>query len=432
VSALSVLLAWMTAAGCSREETFPLKDGGIVRTWSTTYGTNHVAPGQFLPRLNNQLPKPLQRWLEACFRDAAAPIQEISTEEPCLLLWTHPCAQLTNSMALPIIRLNVVNRTDAAGILFYPHGSWGMANERTPGYAMLSCFPRRTRILEVGVEILETGMRDWPAPSTVLHLKNPHPYGGPSWDPESLPRSQTNSGIRATLYDLGVTNRMVTNRLGRRLAQVQTWLRFEALDSAQHPLKVLNYELSDPGGNRLFVPIQKVLEKTATHSFLMALFEDEPAWRLEVETERAEGDPTVEVERVEFPGLSDPPDNDETGTQSSPMPPVKMSRAIPTLELGLYQFAAGRSPKVQLALRGCPRGVRVALERAMDESGRIWNVRETGSAGTPGSDRFRDYAMSLPGTPGASAKSMTLTLRIHRTALFEFFPPARFSAAVAQ
>ena len=418
-------------AGCSREEAFPLRDGGIVRTWSTTYGTNHVAPGQYLSRLDNQLPKPLQRWLEACFRDAAAPIQEISTVYPSLVLWTHPCAQITNSLAFPIIRLNCVNRTDTAGILYFPYGSWGLANERIRGYAVISCFPRRRRILEVGVETLETGMRDWPASSTVLHLLNPHPYNGSSWRSEPLPRSQTNSGIHATLYDLNVTSRAVTNRLGRPLTLVQTWLRFEALDAARHPLKVLNYELSDPGGNRLFVSVQKVLEQSVAHPFQAALFDDEPAWRLEVETERPENDPTAEVERVEFQGLSDPPENDVTGTQPRPMPPVKASRAIPSLELGLYQFVAGRTPRVQLGLRGCPCGVRVTLERAVDESGRIWSVTETGSSGAAGSDIFRDYLMSLPGSPAAKAKSMTLTLRIQRTALFEFFPPTRFSTAGA-
>lgn len=74
------------AAGCSREETIPLKDGRTIRTWSTTYGTNHVAPGQFLQRLYRQLPPFPQRLLTACFKSAAAQVQEISTFEPTLVL----------------------------------------------------------------------------------------------------------------------------------------------------------------------------------------------------------------------------------------------------------------------------------------------------------------------------------------------------------
>jgi hypothetical protein len=426
-------MAWLAVGviGCSREETIPLKDGRTIRTWSTTYGTNHVAPGQFIQRLYRQLPPFPQRLLNACFKNAAAQIQEARTLEPALVLWTHPEPSFTNTLPLPAIRLDYVGRSDTASLLFYPFGDWGTTRDRTPGFAQIDRFPRRAPTVDVEAKLIEPGMRDWPTSSAVLHLRNPKPYTGPSWKPEALPGSRTHHGIVATLYELGVTNQAVTTRTGHRLELQHTWIRFEALDPGQRPLKVLEYELSDPGGNRLTIPVGKVLEKTYAHPFQAALFDDEPAWRLLVETELPVGDPEQTLERVEFEGLTDPPADDETGTQVRPGPPQKRSHQIPAIELSLFQFQAGKNPKVQMGVQGCPRGIRVVLEKAVDESGRIWDVRETGFGSGANSYRSHDYSMVTTNRPTVPAKSMDLTLRIYRTAIFEFHPPARFSRAGA-
>ena len=135
------------------------------------------------------------------------------------------------------------------------------------------------------------------------------------------------------------------------------------------------------------------------------------------------------MERVEFLGLTDPPEDDETGSRPRTAPLLRTSRLIPTLEISAYQFAAGKAPKLSLGLHGRPPGIRVDLEKAVDEKGRVWNAKETSSAGSPGSDSSHEYSMSFTNGSSVSARSMNLTFRIYRTAIFEFHPPARFSSA---
>jgi hypothetical protein len=297
--------------------------------------------------------------------------------------------------------------------------------------AILTLFPRREPVVDLEARIIEPAIRGWPSSSGTLHLRNPQPFFGPSWKPDALPIERNQDGIRATLYDLSVTNRYVTNSAGSRLKLPRTWIRFEATDSLNHPLRVIGCELSDPGGNRLRVPIGKVLEKDRAHPFSDALFDDEPAWRLRVEAERPANDPSTTVDRVEFSGIAEPPDDDETGSRRPSPPPMKGCPSIPGMELSLYQFSAGTAPKVQLGVRGSPPGIRVELERVVDETGRIWNAKEIGSSsmGARGTDGFHSYVMSQTSAPGAAAKSLSFVFRIQRTAIFEFHPPARFVSA---
>ena len=426
---LAILSTLLALAGCSRDETIPLKDGRTIQTWSTTYGTNHIAPGQFLPWLDKELPRLSQKLLRACFTNAATRLQAVTTVDPELALWTHPISGPNNTAAIPIVRLTFPGRIDSAGMLVYYEGIWGGGRERTPGVATLNLFRRRSQTITLEAQVIEPGTRDWPSPSTILHLHNPQPFTGPSWKPEPFPISRTNSGIRATLYDLSVTNRFVTNNAGRRLAFQKTWLHFEALDATQGPLRVVSCTLSDPGGNRLYSPIGKVLEKTMAYPLQDALFDDEPAWRLQVEIELPASDPSATVERVEFVGLTDPPEDDETGSQPRPAPLRRTSRLTPTLEISAYQLTAGKAPKLSLGLHGRPPEIRVDLEKVVDETGRVWNARETSSAGSPGPDSSHEYSMAFTNTFSVSAKSMNLTFRIYRTAIFEFYPPTRFSLA---
>lgn len=424
-----VLIAvWVWLTGCSREDTILLKDGRSIRTWATTYGTNHVAPVQFIPWLDKQLPGYGQRLLRACFKSAGTQLAQVSTMSPTLTVWTHPISDPTNTAAIPIIRLGFPGRVDSAGSIVYFDGGWGMGRDRAPGVGTLTLFPRRESIVTLEAQITEPGTRDWPSSRGVLHLRNPQPFRGPSWKPDALPLERTQDGIRATLYDLSVTNLFVTNKAGTRLKLPRTWIRFEATDSLNHPLRVLGCELADPGGNRLRVPIEKVLEKNRAHPFSEALFDDEPAWRLRVETERPANDSSTTVDRVEFSKISEPQDDDETGSRRPAAPPMGRSALMPGLELSLYQFSAGRAPKVQLGVRGCPPGIRVELERVVDEAGRIWNAREIGSVSTDavGSDGFHNFGMAHPSAPAVEAKSLSFTFRIHRTAIFEFHPPVRF------
>ena len=425
---LVILLALLLVTGCSREETITLKDGRTIRTWATTYGTNHVAPGQFIPWLDKRLPSFPRRMLRALSTHAAAQLQEIATETPRLVLWTHPISDPTNTAMIPVVRLTFPGQVDSAGSLVFYDGGWGGGRDRTPGAAALSQFRRRDPVVTVEAQVVEPGTQDWPSPSTTLHLRNPKPFTGPSWKPDSMPVSRTQSGIHATLYDLAVTNRFVTNKAGRRLAFQQTLLRFDALDDSRTPLRVLSCTLSDPGGNRLNFILGKALEKSVIHPLGGSLFDDEPAWRLELETDLPGSNPAVTVERVEFTGLTDPADDDETGSQPRATPIRRTGRLVPNLEIPVFQWRAGRAPTLQIGLRRCPPGIRVELEKVTDELGRIWTARENSSAGYPGSESFHEYLMSATNGAGISARSMNLTFRIFRTAIFEFHPPAKFSS----
>ena len=425
---MAILSALLVLTGCSREETIPLKDGRTLRTWSTTYGTNHIAPGQFIPWLDKKLPPFPQRLLRAWFTNAAARIREVRSQDSGLVLWTHPISGPTNTAAKTFVRLTFPGRIDAAGTLDYDDESWSEGHNRSLGVATLSLFRRRARTVTLEAQIIGDEIGDSPSPVAVLHLHNPQPFTGPHWRPEPLPISRTHSGIRATLYDLAVTNRFVTNNAGRRLASQQTWLHFEALDATQRPMRVLGCTLSDPGGNQLFFRIAKVLEKPTAHRLGGALFDDEPAWRLQVETDLPDSDPTVTVERMEFTGLTDAAHAEKTDSQPRPSSLRQTSRRIPNLDIRMLHFIAGNAPMVLMGLRGCPQGIRVELEKVVDESGRIWNARETSSVGGSRSDSTHGYSISFTNTFSVSANSLNLTFRIYRTAIFEFHPPARFSS----
>ncbi len=430
-AAFVLLAAWLWFTGCSREDVIVLKDGRTIRTWSTTFGTNHVAPGQIIPRLDKELSPGPQGLLRFVSKNASAQLVQVSTETPSLAVWTHPISDPTNSAAIPTVQLGFPGRVDSAGMIVYFDGAWGLGRDRAPGVAILTLFPRRESVVDLEARIIEPGTRGWPSSSGTLHLRNPRPFSGPSWKPDALPIERSQNGIRATLYDLSVTNLYITNKAGTRLKLPRTWIRFEATDSSNHPLRVLGFELSDPGGNRLPIPIGKVLEKDRGHPCSEVLFDDEPAWRLRVEMELPANDPSTTVDRVEFSAITEPPDDDETGSRRPSPAPMKGCPSIQGMELSLYQFSAGTAPKVQLGVRGSPPGIRVELERVVDETGRIWNAREieSSSMGAGGSDGFHSYVMSQTSAPGAAAKSLNFLFRIHRTAIFEFHPPARFVSA---
>lgn len=403
----------------------PLRDGRTVRIWTVTYGTNHIAPGQSMQLLDKRLPRVVQNVLRFCYPAAAAQVQISTTPRPSLVMWTRPVETPTNSGTRVSLRFLHPGSTSSEGFWFDNQGSAGSPGFPAVESVAFNRFPRRAKVFPLEVQEPLAGARDWPTSSALVHLQNPQPYSGPSWNPDALPRTHTQSGIQATLYDLAVSNRVLTNAplLGRILQQ--TYLKFEATGSDGKPLRVLGYELSDPGGNLLHVPIGRVLDRNAAHPFQAALFPDEPAWRLAVETEMPGDDAATTLERIEFNNFVDP---SEGGRMVTIPPPRQLSRKIPRLGITLFYNTHGNSPNVEVNVEGRPPGVRVELERVRDELGREWKASSAAFGGAYAPSDFNEYRMSLPNSPNASPKSLNLTFRIFRTAVFEFHPPARFQS----
>ena len=416
--------------GCSREETIPLRDERTVRVWDVTYGTNHIAPGQPVQMLDKRLTDALRRILRACYPAAAAPVQTISTKRPTLVMWTRPLAASTNSQRPILLRFLHPLQTSAVGIWVEAQGTSGMTGLPEAGSVTIDRFPRRAETIVLEVQEPVAGSREWPTTRTVLHLRNPKPYRGPGWNPDGLPITRTESGVRATLFDLTVTNWILTKDPAAGRIVQKTFLRFEASGPDGRPLRVLGYELSDPGGNQIVVPIGKAIDRNTPHAYQAALFPGDPALRLNVETDLPADDPAAAVERVEFSNLGDPDEVSGLGPRTTPFPPDQTSSKIPGLGITLFNFSFGQTPSVEVGVRGRPPGVRVELERVRDEFGRNWEAQKTGFNDAYAAPDYTTYRMSSTNTFTLKPKSLSLTFRIYRTAIFEFHPPAKFSTAM--
>ncbi len=415
----------LLTCGCSREETMPLRDGRTVRIWTVTYGTNHIAPGQSMQILDKRLPSVLQRVLRFCYPAAAAQVQISTSPRPSLVMWTRPVEAPTNSGTRASLRLLHPGNTTSEGFWVDMQGVNTPPGLPAVDSVVLERFPRRAKVIPLEVQEPVVGSRDWPTSSAVVHLRNPQPYSGPSWSPDSLPITRSKSGIEATLFDLTVTNWALTNSPAPGRMIQRTYLKFEASGSDGKPLRVLGYELSDPGGNLLHVPIGRVLDRTAAHPFQAALFPDEPAWRLVVETDMPGSDAETTLDRIEFKNFVDP---SEGGRMVTTPPPRQLSTRVPQLGITLFYRSLGNSPNVEVNVEGRPPGVRVELERVHDELGREWNAKPMTFGGAYAPTDFNEYHLSLPNPPNAPPKSLNLTFRIFRTAVFEFHPPARFQS----
>lgn len=205
-------------------------------------------------------------------------------------------------------------------------------------------------------------------------------------------------------------------------------------DARHQPVRVIAHRLSDPGGNALFEGVGTYYRED-TSSLNGSLFDDEPAWRLDVETERTSSGPSPD-DPDEFYVLSDLLDmNNRIVTQA---PPLHPSKKFPGLGLSLIHFSGGSSPMISCWLDNRPDGVRVELVEARDQTGRLWNFKLVGPV-----DRGTGIGISTVNREGFTyliesnepdlatrpeMTSITATFRVFRTLTFTFHPPAKFRA----
>ncbi len=417
--------------GCSKKAGVTLPDGRQVTVAAVSYGTNHSsrnptfgAAGDFA--LGHLSPKNWRLIPEACLPGA-----NFDTELPRLVLFLRSRTGVDPTRP-PLVSVTVPYSSHQVGHLEELHSLSEFISGTHYAALVADLFPRRARELTFEVH----NGYDYDGERRALRgVPNPVPAPGPSWNPDLLPATQSREGVTVTLTDLYARDVPVLDEWTRprKIPERQTQVEAVVEDSKHRAVPVFLQRLSDPGGNVLLQHVGQ-LYREAISRFAGSLFDDEPSWRLDLETELPESlDPShPNDERFVLKDLKEEPSTN----LSAPPYPIQISQRFPELKITQLNAYAGQNPSIVLWLDHRPKGVRVTIVEARDETGHAWipEIRRTSDRGLGDGEDLagRDgiyYGMHRPGwinLDQVEAKSLTITLRIFRTAVFTFHPPSKF------
>ena len=431
---LASIILVVLGLGCSKKSEVQLPGGSKAVVAGASFGTNHTAQGAFSRKLGEFAISHLTPSQWKYLPEALLPVGVTQSTQPQLVVFLKHAVRPETQWGE-----SIVNSPHSTFMVGHSEGLFGYfdAFSRTHYTALhIQVFPRRHKELSFELHPLGGGGR---LPILISGIPNPVQTNAPFWKPDTLPVSRTQEGVTVTLSDVEAVD---IQRSYPRLpgmpptGPMERRTQVKALvENARHqPVRVFAHRLSDPGGNALFEGVGTYYREDISY-LKGSLFDDEPAWRLDVETERTSSGPSPD-DPDEFYVLSDLLDmNDRLVTQA---PPFHPSKRFPELSLTLIHFSGGSSPGISLWLDNRPDGVRVELAEARDQTGRLWSPRLVGPV-----DRGTGIGISTVNREGFTyfidsnepyiskrpeMTSITATFRVFRTLTFTFHPAAKFRA----
>ena len=422
-----LVLLPLLLAGCSKRPTVQLPDGREQRWVATSFGTNHstrsptfsaiqdFAADHIRPAHWHLLP---ERWRPG------ASLQTV----PSRLVVFLSSRQSPNPRRHPLVVATFPNSNHRVGELQELATLSGLFAGLHYSALVVDLFPRRAR--ELTLELHDGYELDGER-HLLRGIPNPMRVTRPSWIPDTLPSRQTHDGVTVTLSDLYACDVPAMDSIRRRPYRIpdrRTQVVAVAEDARHRAIPVVSQRLSDPGGNVLFQPVGQPASESPSF-FNGSLFDDEPSWQLDLETELPESlDPAHPLDERFV--LRDLMDNSTTNPEGAPQS-IPISRRFPELRVVRLSVDTGIQPKISVLLDHRPRDARVMVAEVRDETGRAWDPQLLyfygGESGT-GLDGFccffepRDMARMEAVPP----KSLTVTLRVFRTTWFTFHPASKF------
>ena len=251
---IAIGLALMAlVSGWSRSDRITLPDGRILEVWATTYGTNQVAPGQFLQRLDNRLPKPAAKILRRWWPSAANPVQSIDLDfQSSLIVWFRFVGNSggNRSQVHLLAKVAGLNAT-LAGTMFWPEsGPSSLLIPQSPTLTLLH-FPRNQKSLTLQLSVANPVSHIYESIPTPLRVRNPHPYLGPEFRAEPLPSVRTHRNVRAELVDLTVFHTRTPAPGGPMLEREEIQFTLKTETETHQPATISSAAIFDAGGNRI-------------------------------------------------------------------------------------------------------------------------------------------------------------------------------------
>lgn len=358
--------------GWSRSDRVTLPDGRVLEVWGTTYGTNHVAPGQFLQQLDKQLPKPVSTLLRRWRPKAAEPVQFVDEEsQASLMVWLRFVGNSGTNRSRIFLSAHLADPVvTVAGVMLWPHSATNSTALLDGPRLSLLHFPRDQRFLTLHLLVANPVTHRFDPIPTPLRVRNPNPYHGPEFRAEALPTSRTNQGVRAELVELTVLHSRALPP--GKPPRLDNGIRFSLkVETETHqPATILSSVIFDAGGNGrwdLGGEKDRRLSSSGLSTFdnLPDLGSAESVYRLRIE---AEPSPSARnSETVEF--VVDPGDPREPNSAVCE-PRFFRSQLVPGLEIqkiladGYYTLGG-----VSCVLAGPAADARVRLMSIKDSKG---------------------------------------------------------------
>ena len=417
------------SASCSKSNRIQLPDGRELEVWTTTYGTNHIAPGQLFRRLDKILPKIFRTPFERAWPETRLPVQFVDRPfRPSIEVWFRFVGNsATNRTMINILAEDSQKPGNVAGSMVWP--SRGPTPPTLPDGPRLSLysFPRRESELTLNLLLAnEITHRFEPLPAPI-RVKNPRPFRGSLFRGETLPARQTNGEIRAELVELTIHHQRFLRPGDPIRMAYETRFKIKAETITRLPATVVRASVEDAGGNQIWEmePPGATKSREATEfSFGLGqdLGSDETVYKLKVEVEPPASSTNSEVLELAA-GTA------ESASTDGSTPTVGRSKLVPGLSVEELRVVDGEPLHwVTYEVIGRPRDARVRLIDVRDARGRAVGITmQSNSADDPSVSPDGERAGWTLDVPEGTKLfgPLSLKFQVIRTAWFDFFAAPR-------